>query len=40
MSKNTQVLIDSLPEGKLSESNYKLVESPMPEASELSLIHI
>ena len=34
MSKNTQVLIDSLPEGKLSESNYKLVESPMPEASE------
>ena len=34
MSKNTQVLIDSLPQGKLSESNYKLVESPMPEASE------
>jgi len=34
VSENRQVLIDSLPEGKLVESNYKLVESPIPEASE------
>ena len=45
--KNKQVLIDSLPEGKLVENNYKLVESEMPKASSeeiivktLSLIHI
>ena len=31
--KNKQVLIDSLPEGKLVENNYKLVESEMPKAS-------
>ena len=28
---NKQVLINSLPEGKLEESNYKLVESDMPQ---------
>ena len=34
MIQNNQVLIDSLPEGKLTEKNYKLVESSMPETSE------
>ena len=34
MTQNNQVLIDSLPEGKLTEKNYKLVESSMPETSE------
>ena len=29
---NRQILIDSLPEGKLAESNYKLAASPVPEA--------
>ena len=29
--KNNQVIIDSLPKGKLEESNYKLVESEMPK---------
>ena len=43
--KNKQVIINSLPEGKLTESNYRLVESEMPEISSdevlvLSLIHI
>jgi NADPH-dependent curcumin reductase CurA len=31
---NEQVLIDSLPDGKLSEDNYRLVESPMPELGD------
>lgn len=31
--KNKQLIIDSLPEGKLSESNYRLVESEIPEIS-------
>ena len=30
MTTNQQVLIDSLPQGKLSTSNYRLAESPMP----------
>ena len=33
MEKNKQVIIDSLPEGKLVEGNYKIVESPIPKAS-------
>ena len=33
--KNKQVLIDSLPEGKLLENNYKLVESEMPKAVQM-----
>ena len=36
--KNKQVLIDSLPEGKLLENNYKLVESEMPKASSEEII--
>ena len=36
--KNKQVLIDSLPEGKLVENNYKLVESEMPKASSEEII--
>ena len=31
--KNKQLIIDSLPEDKLSESNYRLVESEIPEIS-------
>ena len=31
--KNKQVIIDSLPEGKLTEGNYRLVESEIPEIS-------
>ena len=31
--KNKQVIINSLPEGKLTESNYRLVESEIPEIS-------
>ena len=33
MEKNKQVIIDSLPEGKLVEGNYRLVESSLPQAS-------
>ena len=33
MEKNKQIIIDSLPEGKLVEGNYKIVESPIPKAS-------
>jgi len=36
--KNKQVLIDSLPEGKLEENNYKLVESEMPKVSSEEII--
>ncbi|MBT4162590.1 MAG: NADP-dependent oxidoreductase, partial [Gammaproteobacteria bacterium] len=28
---NRQILIDSLPEGKLEESNYRLTAAPLPE---------
>ena len=31
MENNKQVIIDSLPEGKLVESNYQLIESPIPK---------
>jgi len=31
MTTNTQVLIDSLPAGKLTAQNYRLHEAPMPE---------
>jgi NADPH-dependent curcumin reductase CurA len=34
MTTNRQVLIDTLPQGKLSIDNYRLVEAPMPEAGE------
>ena len=34
MANNQQVLIDSLPKGKLSENNYRLAEGPMPEAAD------
>ena len=34
MNKNIQVLIDSLPDGKLVESNYKLVESSLNKVSK------
>ena len=33
MEKNKQVIIDSLPEGKLVEGNYRLIESSLPQAS-------
>ena len=33
MEKNKQVIIDTLPEGKLVEGNYRLVESSLPQAS-------
>ena len=32
MPTNHQVLIDSLPKGKLTAQNYRLAESPVPEA--------
>ena len=31
--KNHQVIIDSLPQGRLEENNYKLVESEIPKIS-------
>ena len=31
MENNKQVIIDSLPEGKLVESNYQIIESPIPK---------
>lgn len=34
MSENRQILIDTLPEGKLEASNYKLVSSPMPSVGD------
>ncbi len=34
MTQNTQVLIDSLPTGKLSASNYRLATTPMPQPGE------
>lgn len=34
MTTNRQVLIDTLPQGKLSADNYRLAEAPMPEAGE------
>lgn len=34
MTTNQQVLIDSLPSGKLSTDNYRLTESPMPEPGD------
>jgi len=34
MSANRQVLIDSLPEGKLAADNYKLVSGPMPSVGD------
>ena len=34
MSKNAQVLIDSLPAGKLTADHYRFHEAPMPEAGE------
>ena len=33
MEKNKQVIIDTLPEGKLVEGNYRLIESSLPQAS-------
>ena len=36
--KNKQVLINSLPEGKLVENHYKLVESEMPKARAEEII--
>jgi len=34
MIKNQQVLIDSLPQGKLAADNYRLASAPMPEAGD------
>ena len=34
MSTNTQVLIDSLPQGKLSADNYRIEENAMPTPGE------
>ena len=34
MTSNRQILIDSLPEGKLSHENYRLVEAPVPEPED------
>jgi len=34
MAENQQVLIDSLPQGKLSADNYRLATAPVPEAGE------
>ena len=34
MSSNTQILIDSLPAGKLSAGNYRIASSPMPIPAE------
>ena len=31
MSKNKQVIIKTLPEGKLTEDNYELIESELPD---------
>ena len=38
MSMNQQVLIDSLPQGKLSEDHYRLSEVPMPSLGEGELL--
>ena len=37
-SDNRQVLIDSLPEGKLAADNYKLVSSPIPVAGDQEVL--
>lgn len=34
MTENRQILIDSLPEGKLAISNYRMEKSPVPEAGD------
>ncbi len=34
MSKNKQVIIKTLPEGKLTEENYELIESDLPDIEE------
>ena len=34
MSKNKQVIIKTLPEGKLTEENYELIESDLPDIRE------
>ena len=34
MSKNKQVIIKTLPEGKLTEENYELIESDLPDIGE------
>jgi NADPH-dependent curcumin reductase CurA len=34
MTVNTQVLIDSLPQGKLTADNYRIAESPVPEIGD------
>jgi NADPH-dependent curcumin reductase CurA len=34
MTVNTQVLIDSLPQGKLAADNYRIAESPVPDIGE------
>ena len=34
MTVNTQVLIDSLPQGKLTAENYRIAESPVPEIGD------
>lgn len=38
MTQNQQVLIDALPEGKLTASNYRLYDAPMPEAGEAEVL--
>ena len=37
-SDNRQVLIDSLPDGKLAADNYKLVSSPIPVAGDQEVL--
>ena len=34
MSKNKQVIIKTLPEGKLTEDNYELIESELPDIGD------
>ena len=34
MSKNKQVIIKTLPEGKLTEDNYELIESELPNMGD------
>ena len=34
MSKNKQVIIKTLPEGKLTEDNYELIESQLPDMGD------
>ena len=34
MEMNKQVIIDSLPEGKLVADNYRIIESPIPKPDQ------